>query len=456
MAKGPVDFVLRMLHRVLDAPRAKDVKAVLFDPVTSLPTLPVLLPHIRRVLAQRRGLGLLAVSIARFSKLEEIYGWESFDEIVRGVAACLKATKDQALRKEDALAELTVNGNIFVLILAPPRAHRRITDRDLESLQRRVSKRLETYLGDTMNPELLRRFGYFIGAAVMKPDAAVRVERLVYRTIDEALAAAATAQEKTLRHRARQLKAIIDRKRITTLYQPIFDLSARSVVGYEAFSRGPKGDLEAPDIMFQVAYEADLIWNLERVCWERALRRLARLKRSQFMFINLEPASVFDPKLVSAGFVRRFSHRVVFEITERAAITDFPTFRQAVQLLKRSGFKVAVDDVGSAYAGLRVVSEIEPDFIKLDMQLTRGADNDQIKRQLIGAVAKFSIDAGVPLIVEGIETPAELETVRGLGITFAQGFLFGRLVERPGNARLAVPRVTPDGRSPREPANDPT
>ena len=72
MARGPVDFLLRMLHRVLDAPRAKDVKAVLFDPVTSLPTLSVLLPHIRKVLAQRRGLGLLAVSIARFSKLEEI------------------------------------------------------------------------------------------------------------------------------------------------------------------------------------------------------------------------------------------------------------------------------------------------------------------------------------------------------------------------------------------------
>src|SRR6266550_933106 len=374
MARGPVDFLLRMLHRVLDAPRAKDVKAVLFDPVTSLPTLSVLLPHIRKVLAQRRGLGLLAVSIARFSKLEEIYGWESFDEIVRGVAACLKATKDQVLRKEDALAELTVNGNIFVLILAPPRAHRRISDR----------------------------------------------------------------------------------KRIATLYQPIFDLTSRTVVGYEAFSRGPAGDLQSPEILFQVAYEADLIWNLERVCWERALRRLARLKRSQFMFINLEPASVFDPKLVTAGFVRRFARRVVFEITERAAITDFPTFRQAVQLLKRSGFKVAVDDVGSAYAGLRVVSEIEPDFIKLDMQLTRGADSDQLKRQLIGAVAKFSTDAGVPLIVEGIETAAELETVRALGIGFAQGFLFGPLVEMPGKARLALPRVSPDGRSPHGPANDPT
>jgi len=441
MTAGPVSFLIRMLQRVLDAPRAKDVKAVLFDSVTSLPTLSALLPHIRKILTQRKGVGLLAVSIAQFSKLEEIYGWESFDEIVRGVAACLKATKDAALRKEDALAELTVNGNIFVLILAPPRARRLITTRDVESLKRRVSKRLETYLGDTMNPELVRRFGYFIGAAVMKRDSSVRVERLVYRTIDEALAAAASDQEKTLRHRARQLKAIIDRKRIGTVYQPIVDLNSRTAIGYEAFSRGPKGDLESPETLFQVAYEADLIWRLERVCWERALRRLPRLQRRQLMFINLEPACVFDPKLVGAAFVRRFARRVVFEITERAAITDFPTFRQAVQLLKRSGFKVAVDDVGSAYAGLRVVSEIEPDFIKLDMQLTRGADNDQIKRQLIGAVAKFSTDAGVPLIVEGIETPAELETVRALGIRLAQGFLFGPLVQVPGKARLAIPRV---------------
>ena len=295
MPKGPVGFLHRILGRLLDAPRAKDVKAVVFDPVTSLPTLSALLPHIRKVLAQRKGIGLLAVSIAQFSKLEEIYGWESFDEIVRGVAACLKATKDAALRKEDALAELTVNGNIFVLILAPPRRRRTIASADLLALKRRVSKRLETYLSDTMNPELLRRFGYFIGAAVMKKDSSVRVERLLYRTIDEALSVAATEQERTRRSRARELKAIIDRKRIATVYQPIVDLTSRSVIGYEAFSRGPKGALESPDTLFQVAYEAELIWQLERLCRERALRGLPRLKRHQLMFVNLEPTCVFDP-----------------------------------------------------------------------------------------------------------------------------------------------------------------
>src|SRR2546428_14193117 len=98
MARGPVDFLLRMLHRLLDAPRAKDVKAVLFDPVTSIPTLSALLPHIRKVLAQRNGVGLLAVSIAQFSKLEEIYGWGSLDENLRGVAARLQGTQDAAVR----------------------------------------------------------------------------------------------------------------------------------------------------------------------------------------------------------------------------------------------------------------------------------------------------------------------------------------------------------------------
>jgi EAL domain-containing protein (putative c-di-GMP-specific phosphodiesterase class I) len=110
-------------------------------------------------------------------------------------------------------------------------------------------------------------------------------------------------------------------------------------------------------------------------------------------------------------------------------------------LLKRSGFKVAVDDVGSAYAGLRVISEIAPDFIKLDMQLTRGAENDQVKRQLIAAVAKFCADVGMPLIVEGIETQEELQVVQALGIHLAQGFLFGPPVEVPGREQLALPEV---------------
>ena len=441
IAKGPADFLLRVLRRVLGDPGANGVKDVLFDPVTSLPTLPVLLPHIRKILAERKGVGLLAVDITNFSKLEEVYGWESFDKIIRGVAACLKAIKDASLRKDDALAELVVNGSVFILILSPPRKRRPLSHRDLSFIKKRLAKGLDSYLGNTFSPDLLRRFRYFLGGSLMKSDPSVRVERLVYRTIDEALSEAASEKEKVLRNRGRQLKAIIDRRRISTVYQPIIDLKTRAVMGYEALSRGPRGELETPDALFQAAYQAELVWKLDQVCRERAVRQLSRLKPEQLMLINIEPASIFDAKLAEVDFIRRFSSRLVFEITERAAITDFSTFRQAVQLLKRSGFKVAVDDVGSAYAGLRVISEIAPDFIKLDMQLTRGADNDQVKRQLIAAVAKFCADAGMPLIVEGIETQEELQVVQALGIHLAQGFVFGPPVEVPGREQLALPEV---------------
>jgi EAL domain-containing protein (putative c-di-GMP-specific phosphodiesterase class I) len=431
MARGPVNFLLRVLRRWLDTPQARGVKEVLFDPVTSLPTLSVLLPHIRKILTQRKGVGLLAVNITQFSKLEEVYGWESFDKVVRGVAACMKAIKDSTLRKEDALAELTVNGNVFILILSPPRKRRRMSQRDVAGIKRRLAKRLDDYLATAFTGDELRRFAYFVGGALMRTDPSVRVERLIYRTIDDALADAATEEQTALRQRGRQLKAILDRKRISSLYQPIFDLETRAVIGYEALSRGPKGDLHSPASLFQAAYDADLVWKLERLCRERALRRLRGLKPKQLLFLNLEPSGVFDPELVAPGFVRKYAKRVVFEITERAAITDFPAFRQAVHLLKRVGFRVALDDVGSAYAGLRVVSEIRPDFIKLDMQLIRGADADRVKRQLISAIADFCSEARVPLIVEGVETREELHAARTLGVRRAQGFLFGPLLGTP-------------------------
>lgn len=439
--QGPADLALRVLQRVLGVPRARGVKDALFDPVTSLPTLPVLLPYIRKILEDRKNVGLLAVDITNFSKLEEIYGWESFDEIIRGVAACLKAIKDASLRKGDALAELVVNGSVFILILSPPRSGRPLGSRDLSFIKKRLAKGLDAYLSNALSPDLLSRFRYFLGGSVLKGDPSVRVERLVYRTIDEALSETASEKEKVLRSRGRHLRTIIDRRRISTVYQPIIDLRNRTVMGYEALSRGPRGEFETPDALFQIAYQTELVFKLERVCRERALRRLSRLKPGQLLFINTEPACIFDSKLLEGDFIRRFASRLVFEITERAAITDFSTFRQAVQFLKRSGFKVAVDDVGSAYAGLRVVSEIAPDLVKLDMHLTRGADNDQVKKQLIGAVARFCADLGVPLIVEGIETQEELRAVQALGIHLAQGFLFGLPSAVPGRERLALPET---------------
>ena len=425
----------QLLKHVLRNAGGMSAGELLFDPVTALPGLPLFVRQVEEALRSRKTVGILTVNIARFSKLEDVYGWELFDGIVRGVAQCLKEIKDESLRKEDALAELTVNGNVFILMLSPARTTRMLKFSDVLLIKSRIAERLDAHVAKTLHPDLLYRFNYFIGSAMMKKDPAVRLERLVYRTIDEALADGTSEQEELVRRRARKLRAILTGHRITTLYQPILDLRSHRAIGFEALSRGPKGEFASPDVLFRIAYEADLVVKLDAVCRERAVRSIGKLEADQLLFINMEPGSIFDPMLMKSIPLRRVP-RVVFEITEHAAIADFQTFRQAVQIVKQSGFKFAMDDVGSAYSGLRIISMIEPDFIKLDMELTREAQHNRVKMELLKAIAGFCADAGIPMIVEGIETQEELDAVIQLGVHLVQGYLMGRPAAIPAKGKI--------------------
>lgn len=415
----------QLLKHLLRNSGGVNTDELLFDPVTSLPGLQLFVRQVEDALESRKEVGILTVNIARFSKLEDVYGWELFDDIVRGMAECLKGIKNESLRKEDALASLTLNGNVFVLMLSPARTGRRFRFKDLLVIKARIAERLDAHVARALHPDLAFRFSYFIGSAMMKKDPSVRLERLVHRTIDEALADATSEQEALVRQRARKLRAIVTDRRIKTLYQPIVDLRSNRPIGFEALSRGPAGEFETPDVLFRIAYESDLVLKLDAVCREQAVRAMRRLLDHELLFINMEPGSIFDPRLVESIPKDRVG-QVVFEITEHAAISDFQTFRQAAQMVKQRGFKLAMDDVGSAYSGLRIISMIEPDYIKLDMDLTREAHRNRVKMELLRAITGFSNDAGIPMIVEGIETTDELGTVTQLGVNLVQGYLVGR------------------------------
>jgi EAL domain-containing protein (putative c-di-GMP-specific phosphodiesterase class I) len=415
-------------------------RETLFDPVTSLPTLPLLLPLIKRMLGEHKQMGLLSLSVGQYTKFEEVYGWQLLDEIVRGVASCLHEIKDECMREQDVLAELTISGNTFLLLMSPPRHRSTLRYRDLSNLRKRIYAKLAEFLKDRMNPDIIHGFGYFIGCSVIKKEASVRLERLVYRTMEEALADANSEKEKELRRKSLGLAEILDGNQISSVFQPIVDLVERRVLGHEAFIRGPKGEFEKPDVLFKLAYEAELIWRLERLSRAASLKSVHKLKRNTFMFLNVEPSSIFDPALVKHEAFRKHSHKIVLEITERAAVTDFRTFREAVHQIKKLGVKVSIDDVGSAYSGLRLIAAINPDFIKLDMELTRGVQDSRIKTKLITAITRFSKDAEIPLIVEGVETNAELLALKRVGVRYAQGFLFGRPGAVLGRGRTYIPK----------------
>ena len=125
------------------------------------------------------------------------------------------------------------------------------------------------------------------------------------------------------------------------------------------------------------------------------------------------------------------------EITERTAIDDFPGFRREVDRLRDRGFQVAIDDIGTGYSSLQAVSEVHPDFLKVDMSLIRHIDRSLIKKGLVSALVEMGRKIGSRVIAEGIEREEELQALMECGVQYGQGFYFGE--PAPAFVRIARP-----------------
>jgi EAL domain-containing protein (putative c-di-GMP-specific phosphodiesterase class I)/GGDEF domain-containing protein len=405
---------------------SQDVADALFDAVTHLPTLHLLLTRIHASLRERDQVGLLSVHLSPVVPLEDLFGWETFDEVVRLVAGILDDLKEECLRDGDVLAELSMSGNAFVFVLSPPRYRSTVTYQDLDVLRGRVVDALQEHVAREFSPELAQQFQAHVGCVVVEREHGVDFRRLIVRALDRAYTDGFQQRERERQERARELARVIQQGSIRTVYQPVADVLDEKVLAYEAFSRGPEGPFERPEFMFEIAYEANLLWQLERVCRKRALAGTTGLPSGALLFVNIDPESVFDPELEALTHMTDLHGRVVFEITERAGIKDYPRFRRAVDRLRSVGFRVAIDDVGSAYSGLRLIAEMRPDFVKLDMNITRSMREDDVARELVGTIQRFSDRVSIPLIVEGVETPEDLTLLRSLGVRYVQGYLFAR------------------------------
>lgn len=408
-----------------------EVRKLLFDPVTGLPTTPLLFPRIESLLDERGEISLLCLNVVKYSKIEEIFGSEIFDGVMREVAAALERITGSEMRDCDMVAELMVAGNAFVVLLAPPRTTETM---DLDALDR-LAVRVETLVREDLEASLdgavFSKFGCYVGAATARRNPGVRLERLVHNALEAALAQSDSREVTDAQSRRARLEEIISAGSIHTLVQPIFRLDDLSIVGYEALSRGPEGgEFEHPDKLFRVAYDADLVVRLERLCRLRAFEAAPALPEGRLLFINIEPDAVADPDLRDIMFTTLYigsgvqPENVVFEITERSAITDFAAFRSTLEYLRTLGFRVAVDDGGAGYASLQSLAEVRPEWLKIDMSLVNDIDTDEIRRILVTSMVMFSERLGVSLVAEGIERIEQLETLRNLGVEYGQGFLF--------------------------------
>jgi EAL domain-containing protein (putative c-di-GMP-specific phosphodiesterase class I) len=118
--------------------------------------------------------------------------------------------------------------------------------------------------------------------------------------------------------------------------------------------------------------------------------------------------------------------RIVLEITERAHLDSVPDVETRINRLRAMGFRIAIDDIGAGYSGLNSFTMLRPDLVKLDMALVRDIDKDPVKRRLAGLLLQLCNDLGIAVVGEGVETPAERQTLLDLGCDLLQGYLFGR------------------------------
>ncbi len=209
--------------------------------------------------------------------------------------------------------------------------------------------------------------------------------------------------------------------------QPILRSKDGSVFGYEALLRSREPSLPGPSEVLDAAERLSQLERLGRVVRARAVKPLLDASEDMTLFVNLHPEDLADPELCARGTeLADIAHRVVLEITERASLDNIENVRGRVKALRELGFRIAIDDLGAGYAGLTSFALLEPDIVKLDMALVRGIDQKPVQQKLVASMTTLCKDMGLLVVAEGIETPAEKDTLIGLGCDLLQGFLFAR------------------------------
>jgi EAL domain-containing protein (putative c-di-GMP-specific phosphodiesterase class I)/DNA-binding NarL/FixJ family response regulator len=211
---------------------------------------------------------------------------------------------------------------------------------------------------------------------------------------------------------------------LDTVFQPIVDLAEGRIRGLEALARFLTRPRRSPETWFAEASNHGLLTRLELAAASQALGHLDLVPDGVYVSVNVSPQT-----LCSAGLIQILrevpARRVVLELTERAPI-DYPEAAGCIANLRALGSRLAVDDVGRGFSGLGHVVELGPDLLKLDRSLVSGVDSDATKSALIARLTSFADEIGTEVVAEGIETEAELETLRALGVPSGQGFLLGR------------------------------
>ena len=413
---------------------------VLHDPVTGLANRVDLMDRLSQALAglerQPGRLAVLFVDLDHFKKINDSFGHEAGDQVLAEVGRRLSLLS----RKADTVARL--GGDEFVVLCGNLR-----DDDDVGLIGDRIVHGIRApYIEDGHDLSVTCSVGIVVTRdPLAKPDHLIRdadgvmyeakeAGRNRYRAFDSAQRIGTFASRLQF-----ELSRAIEGAELFVLYQPLFSLEDRSLIGVEALVRWrhPERGVVAPDDFIPFAEQHGLIGRIDSFVLNEACRQLAEWTSREdwpsgfTMAVNVSGHELSDPEFVGhvAEVIGRNgiqAPRLCLEITESALVDEWGDVQETLSALSRLGVRLVLDDFGTGYSTLAHLQRLKVDILKIDRSFVAQIGRSPRDREIVAAVTAMSHALGITVVGEGIETSHQLDTLAGLECDQGQGFLLAR------------------------------
>ncbi|WP_176590083.1 bifunctional diguanylate cyclase/phosphodiesterase [Sphingobium sp. EM0848] len=438
----------------------------LFDPVTGLANRTSFCRQVERMLADRSEEGLAAlffIDLDGFKGVNDTLGHAAGDQLLARVAGRLRevAMAQASAGVGDALIG-RLAGDEFTLFV-PVMADREVAWRIARAIRFALGERFDlgsqhVDLGASIGIACYPEHGDTLPALLRSADIAMYHAKHQGRNRAEMFTAELALEAADRAELERDLLLGLQRDEFLLEFQPQIEIGTGRAVTAEALVRWahPERDLVMPGSFVSVAEESGAIvalgdWVMSRVCETAA--RWAQAGVAQRIAINIS-----SRELGQADFFMRLRHAIdahrtpltmlELEITESLAMEMKPPIRDQFRALRRDGVRIAIDDFGTGYSNLSRLRDLPVDRVKIDRSLVRDIAVSAEARTICGAVVGLIQGLGMEVVVEGVETEAQMEMLRVIGCSLFQGYHLARPTgEADYLARFAAPMVLPERRS---------
>lgn len=236
-----------------------------------------------------------------------------------------------------------------------------------------------------------------------------------------------------------EVKELMIRENFQTAFQPILTLAEGETIGFEVLNRpNPTPIFPTTEEFYTYIGKSNNVFRIEGFLRNLSLKKYAEqlegtsIHENGLIFLNIQPQVLTDRSYRSGttlDLLKKYNlspDKVVLELTEKEAVTDYKEFEKIIDNYRQQGFRIAVDDAGTGYNSLKTIVSLKPEFIKLDKSLIRDIHIQPAQQQLVGLLLDFAAQSNTKIIAEGIENCLELSFLKELGIHFGQGYALGR------------------------------